>query len=251
MYRHPVSEKIHAVKDIDGQFIVFNLRYQNFKNFWHAVYTKNGSRLSYGMKFGKKQLFELGLPNIWNLPYEPPIVVSKQDFVQHHYASFNTVVDEAYVDWVKDTLVTSLYTFDVREAKDFKKCSKVGWTDNKSLCTTLAEKVQQCNNEMFGFTVENLSECVEYREFDETYQNKSDWFMDVQDKHYDRKLSVIMFLSDPSEYEGGELHMITSKGTNVVSEKRKGGLVVFPSYLLYRVGPITKGKLKMVMGWVT
>jgi len=251
MYRHPISEKIHAVKDVDGQFIVFNLRYPNFKNFWHAVYTKSGSRLSYGMKFGKNQLFELGLPNLWNLPHEPPVVVFKNKPVQHHYSVFNEVVDEQYIDWINEKIVPGIYTFDVREAKDFKKCSKVGWIDNRIVCTNLAEKIQQCNDEMFGFTVEHFSECVEYREFDETYMNTSDWFMDVQDKHCDRKLSCIMFLSDPSEYEGGELHMITSQGTLVVSEKRKGGIVVFPSYLLYRIGSVQKGKLKIVMGWVS
>jgi PKHD-type hydroxylase len=249
LYRHPVSEKIHAIKDVDGQFIVFNLKYPNFKNFWHAVYTKNGSRLSYGMKFGKKQLFELGLPNLWNLSYEPPIVISGREVIHHHYATLSNVFDEHYLSWLIDKFIPSIYTFDVRQAKDFKKCSKVGWTDNKLVCTNLAEKIQRCNSELFGFKVENFSECTEYREFDKTYQNTSDWFMDVQEKHCERKLSAIMFLSDPSEYEGGELNMITSKGTVVVNENKKGSVIVFPSYLLYRFGPIKNGTLKILIGW--
>lgn len=250
LYRHPVSEKIHAVKDIDGQFIVFNLQYPNFKNFWHAVYTKTGSRLSYGMKFGKKQLFELGLANLWNFSNDPPIVVPEKEFLQHNYAGITDTVNEESINWLETQVFPYIYKFDVRKAKEFKKCSKVGWTNNKTICTSFAQKIKQINDEMFGFKTEHFSECVEYREFDETYQNKDDWFMDVQDKHCDRKLSAIMFLSDPSEYEGGELNMITSNGTVVVSEKRRGGFIVFPSYLLYRFGPIKKGKLKILMGWV-
>ena len=249
MYRHPVSEKIHAVKDIDGQFIVFNLLYPNFKGFWHAVYTKSGSRLSYGMKFGKKQFFELDLPNVWNLPYDPPIIVSEKKFLHHDYAGTSEILNEETIKWL-ETLVKSIYLFDVRNAKDFKKCSKVGWTNNKIICTNFAQKMKQINDEMFGFKTEYFSECIEYREFDDTYQNKDDWFMDVQNNQCERKLSAIMFLSDPSEYEGGELNMITSNGTIVVSEKRKGGFIVFPSYLLYRFGPIKKGNLKILIGWV-
>jgi hypothetical protein len=250
LYRHPVSEKIHAVKDIDGQFIVFNLQYPNFKNFWHAVYTKSGSRLSYGMKFGKKQLFELGLQNLWNLSSDPPIVVPKKEFLQYNYTGLTDTVNEESMFWIETYIIPYIYKFNVQKAKEFKRCSKVGWTDNKTICTSFAQKMKKINDEMFGFKTEHFSEFIEYREFDETYQNTSDWFMDVQGSYDERKLSAIMFLSEPSEYDGGEFNIITSKGTVVVGEKRKGGFIVFPSYLMYRVGPIKKGTLKILIGWV-
>jgi len=94
-----------------------------------------------------------------------------------------------------------------------------------------------------------FSECIEYREFDETYKNKEDWFMDVQGKNLQRKLSGIMFLSDPSEYEGGELWIISSTGTNVVPKNGKGDIVVFPSYIMYRINELTKGTLRILAFW--
>jgi len=250
LYRHPVSEQIHAVKDVDGQFLIFNLKYPNFKNIWHAVYTKTGSRLSYGMKFGKQQLFAMGLKNLWNFPNDPPITLTDQRYEQQHkWATFNEPVSNEYCEWVLTNFVSKLTPLDFREAKDVKQYSKAGWIENHTLSTFLASKLKQCNFEMFGFTLSQFSECVEYREFDETYKNMSDWFMDIQGKNIQRKLSAIVFLSEPSEYEGGKLHMITSEGTGVIPENRKGSIIVFPSYILYRFSEVKSGVLKVLMCW--
>ena len=73
--------------------------------------------------------------------------------------------------------------------------------------------------------------------------------MDVQNKNIQRKLSAIMFLSDPSEYEGGELWIISSTGTNIVTKKAKGDIIVFPSYLLYRISEVKRGTLRILMCW--
>jgi hypothetical protein len=250
MYRHPVSEQIHAVKDIDGQYIVFNLKYDEFKNFWHAVYTKNGSRLSYGMKFGKKQLFDMKIKNLWNLNTDPPVFLTEVTHEQqHHWATFNEPVSNAYVDHILTNFVSKLFTFDFTEAEKIRQYSKVGWLEERSVALFLGSKMKQCNFEMFSFNLTHFSECIEYREYDTTYNNEEDWFMDVQGKNVQRKLSAIMFLSDPTEYEGGELWMISSTGTNKILEKRKGSIIVFPSYLMYRINKITNGTLKILMFW--
>ena len=250
LYRHPISEQIHAVKDVDGQYIVFNLKYPDFKNFWHAVYTKNGSRLSYGMKFGKQQLFEMQLNNIWNLSYDMPIVMSEVNHEQqHNWASFNEPVSNEYCNWILTNFTSKFSPFDFSEAKDIKQYSKVGFIEDRSLSTFMAAKLKECNSEMFSFKISQFSECIEYREFDETYKNTEDWMMDVQGKNIQRKLSGIMFLSDPSEYEGGELWMISSTGTHMINKKRKGDIIVFPSYLMYRISEIKKGTLKIIACW--
>lgn len=248
LYRHPVSEQIHAVKDIDGQFIVFNLKYPKFKNFWHAIYTKTGSRLSYGLKFGKKQFFELGLNNIWNLTNDQPIIVS--DFKYHQHDYIKTFVEVDFINWVLEYLIPETHIFDFTHSKDVWNYSKVGWVENNHLSSFLASKIKQMNMEFFKLNLNYFSECVEYQEFHESYESKEKWFMDVQDNNCQRKLSAIVILSDPSEYEGGDIQMITSEGTVTIPEKRKGTMIVFPSYLLYRVSDVTKGTLKTLMAWV-
>jgi hypothetical protein len=243
-YRNPISKQIHAVKDVDGQFLIFNLKYPNFQKFWHAVYTKTGSRLSYGIKFAKQQLFDLGLKNIWNFSSSPPIGLQEAIKYQHVWSNFK---DPIPVEWLTN-LLNKIPTLDFRNVIDMKKYSKVGWFSDETASKFLSSKLRQCNLEMFKFNLSNFSECMEYREFDETYKN-SDWSMDVWENNSSRKLSAILFLTDPSEYEGGELSMITSAGSHVVQHKRKGEIIVFPSYLMYRINDVKRGVLRLLAFW--
>ena len=58
-----------------------------------------------------------------------------------------------------------------------------------------------------------------------------------------------MQLSDPSEYEGGELKLYN--GHEPITIKREKGLIVFfPSYTLHEVTPVTKGERYTLVGWV-
>ena len=70
------------------------------------------------------------------------------------------------------------------------------------------------------------------------------------DETSSRKISIVVQLSDPLEYEGGELQ-ISDGGTNRVCEKTKGTIIIFPSYLLHRVTPVTKGTRRSLVLWVT
>ena len=66
-----------------------------------------------------------------------------------------------------------------------------------------------------------------------------------------RKISVSAILND--DYEGGELEfkMLTPMGTEQIStvKGKKGDIIVFPSYLLHRVKPVTKGTRYSVVAW--
>ena len=60
--------------------------------------------------------------------------------------------------------------------------------------------------------------------------------------------SFTVALNDPDEYEGGEL--ITKMNMNENSCKLdKGEVFVFPSWMLHKVTPVTKGKRKVIVGW--
>ena len=63
-----------------------------------------------------------------------------------------------------------------------------------------------------------------------------------------RKVSVIVQLSDTSEYKGGELQINTGGQIKTIP-KVKGSVVIFPSYLLHRVTPVTTGLRKSLVLW--
>lgn len=68
-----------------------------------------------------------------------------------------------------------------------------------------------------------------------------DWHMDshvLNNEPTIRKLTTICFLTEPTEYEGGELQI---KHTDLALRPPKGTIVVFPSVLDHRVTPVTSG----------
>jgi len=67
-----------------------------------------------------------------------------------------------------------------------------------------------------------------------------------------RKLSISIQLTNPEEYEGGELKLYNGDDdkANVMS-KEQGTLIIFPSYVLHEVMPVTKGERNSLVTWVT
>ena len=65
-----------------------------------------------------------------------------------------------------------------------------------------------------------------------------------------RKLSMVLQLTDPSQYEGGNLQLMTS-GEPITVRKQRGLVVVFPSYVLHQVTPVTNGNRQSLVSWIT
>lgn len=61
-----------------------------------------------------------------------------------------------------------------------------------------------------------------------------------------RKVSVVILLNDPSEFEGGEFEF---KHEGKVDLKQ-GSVIAFPSFLQHRVNPVTKGIRKSAVCWI-
>jgi PKHD-type hydroxylase len=65
-----------------------------------------------------------------------------------------------------------------------------------------------------------------------------------------RKLSLVLQLTDPSEYEGGNLQvLIGSEPLNV--EKRRGLICAFPSFTIHQVTEVTKGSRQSLVVWLS
>ena len=63
-----------------------------------------------------------------------------------------------------------------------------------------------------------------------------------------RKLGMTLQLTDPSEYEGGNLIINhTEYFDNFAANK--GDLIIFPSWCLHKVTPLTQGVRKAVVAW--
>lgn len=77
-----------------------------------------------------------------------------------------------------------------------------------------------------------------------------DWHLDFgSGKSSMRKLSITVQLSDPDEYEGGELELIRPDN-KFIMPKTKGTAIIFPSYLAHRVLPVSSGVRLSIVGWI-
>lgn len=110
--------------------------------------------------------------------------------------------------------------------------------------------VNLANEQYYNFDLTCI-ETLQYTEYkvNQFYTKHIDCFS-KEDNDYPRKLSFSIQLSDPSEYEGGELILHTGKIEPEIAIKQKGSIIFFPSYLLHEVTPVTKGIRKSLVGWV-
>ena len=73
--------------------------------------------------------------------------------------------------------------------------------------------------------------------------------MDVGANSSTRKLSVSIQLTDPEEYEGGELNFFINKDV-IEAPKTKGTVIIFPSFFMHKVKMVTKGVRKSLVIWI-
>jgi len=99
--------------------------------------------------------------------------------------------------------------------------------------------------------------CVEVRfdgllEIDQGYYN---WHNDVNwddGRPVHRKLSFICQLTDPAKYEGGDFEMqpLHLGAPNQEQLKTQGTALIFPSFIVHKVNPVTKGTRHSLVAWI-
>ena len=65
-----------------------------------------------------------------------------------------------------------------------------------------------------------------------------------------RKLSFTLQLSDPDEYEGGNVQLIDELGKSYIAPRQRGTIILFDSRTQHRVIKVKKGVRKSIVGWV-
>lgn len=81
-------------------------------------------------------------------------------------------------------------------------------------------------------------------------QDKYDWHIDMGRFHSaSRKLSFSLQLTDGAEYDGGDLEFFNAAADRATFRKA-GTMVIFPSYWMHRILPLTRGQRDVMVGWV-
>jgi len=150
------------------------------------------------------------------------------------------------------------------EAKVGHKDGKQGAYDTKKRITTISwipfkalpdmyriieRTMKQVNGNHFGYEGMQLTEPAQFTEYPKG--GFYDWHMDAEvNCIYEppvRKISMTILLSNPSEFEGGDLEFMTegNKPPNLI----QGQAIFFCSLLRHRVNKVKKGIRRSLVMW--
>lgn len=132
--------------------------------------------------------------------------------------------------------------------------SKIQWIPQNAkylwIYERLASLIKEANDVNWGFEINSIIDCIQFTQYNEG-GGHYDWHMDIGPNELSlRKISLTIQMSEDSEYEGGELEFMKGGSTPEKAPRGKGVVVVFPSYLLHRVTPVTKGTRMSMVLWV-
>jgi PKHD-type hydroxylase len=131
--------------------------------------------------------------------------------------------------------------------------SQVSWLAKNQETAWVFEKlshVVSLLNQYYRLDLTGFGEPLQLTNYEDTENGMYGWHQDFGSNGPSRKLSVVLQLSDPSQYEGGNLQILTSPQPQTIP-KQRGLITAFPSYTLHQVTPITQGSRQSLVAWVT
>lgn len=113
----------------------------------------------------------------------------------------------------------------------------------------LAELVADAN-ERWGFDLVGFEEELQYTRYDGPGDHYT-WHRDGLDGDVStRKISVVVQLTDPSEYTGARLEFPDDYEEPQNTGASQGTAVVFPAFEYHRVTPLRTGRRRSLVAWV-
>ena len=142
--------------------------------------------------------------------------------------------------------------------------SSIVWMEEPWIYNAIIPFVKEANKQA-GWNFEwSISEACQWTKYAETQHYT--WHQDSFHKPYNkpttifhglvRKLSVTVSLEDGGAYDGGDLEFDfrnkSDSSPNVMTSKaarKRGSIIVFPSFVWHRVSPVTKGTRYSLVIW--
>ena len=178
--------------------------------------------------------------------YNKKSILSEQDIDRLDKFSQSIKLEKAGV-----SKENSFYNIDyeIRNTSIFWVHPEIESEQIRNIFKKICSEIIEINKIFFQFNITDI-EPIQYSRYymGDFYKKHTD----VDDKllaaNACRKLSFSIQLTDPSEYEGGDLLFYVGE-TPTTACKEKGSITVFPSFLLHEVKPVTQGVRNALVGW--
>jgi PKHD-type hydroxylase len=146
----------------------------------------------------------------------------------------------AYGDAMRQAEATLLDSAVADHNSSFRR-TRISWIEESQetlwLFRKLVSAASTINQQAYCFDLGAL-ESLQYTVYLAGEASHYDWHVDHGRTPRRRKLSLVLQLSAPTDYEGCDLQIYA-----------RGTLIAFPSYTLHRVTPITAGTRKSLVMW--
>jgi PKHD-type hydroxylase len=134
--------------------------------------------------------------------------------------------------------------------------SKINWLSLNQETLEIYQKISNTisfvNSRFFNFDLSGLYEQIQLGLYDSKDKGHYDWHIDCGYEDYTnvpRKLSMALLLNSTEDFEGGEFQVKIDSDVSKNLELKKGRAWFFPSWVLHRVAPVTKGVRKSLVVW--
>ena len=131
--------------------------------------------------------------------------------------------------------------------KNIRDVKKVPLPFYRGIGATMAGAALSANQQAWKFDVTHANQC-DYLKYDVDghYHAHVDTFINPEEKEC-RKLTVLAFLND--DFEGGRL-FVQNGHEKIYPPQKPGTILVFPSFMLHGVEPVTKGIRRSIVTWM-
>lgn len=155
-------------------------------------------------------------------------------------------------DLISNQEMNDVYDKNIRSSEIYWMHQEGDEDELMPIYTEVTYKMRQINDCMWKYRV-NGWEPFQYSQYDESYSGHFNWHIDVHPKFNvddpdPRKISFSVGLSNINDYDGGDF-MIKIDRNEKVFKLDRGDVIAFPSWMLHKVSPVTRGMRRTLVGW--
>jgi PKHD-type hydroxylase len=142
---------------------------------------------------------------------------------------------------------------DINNAEQKIRNSEVKWLGVRPENNWVFERIRGAINQANQYYNFDLRECSHLQVASYAEGGHYTWHEDIgQGATSNRKLSLSVQLSDPSDYDGGELGFLCVPSEKIRHElKQQGTAIIFPAFLAHQVAVVTRGMRRSLVAWVS
>jgi PKHD-type hydroxylase len=167
----------------------------------------------------------------------------------------NNFYSPEYCKQISDMFKNSTSNSFDRPADNVIKTAKVSgldWATCKTALWALEDAAVHINQRNFGFNLYPLTahDFINHNTYQSVDNGQYDWHKDASmNEIYDLKLTVIANIST-EPYEGGKFELFLNKPVHIKELDIPGTVLIFPSFTMHRVTPVTRGVRETVSIWL-